>query len=86
MVNPNLVARVNQQPPMHQLVVLSTGWAAFFHLTSNGVHHSPLPFAADHYTFIFWGLFFVVFSGPNLTHSYPAHFFTFINIVSTLVP
>ncbi len=30
------VARVNQQPPMHQLAVLSTGWAVFFHSASNG--------------------------------------------------
>ncbi len=27
-------AIVNQQPPMHQLAVLSMGWAAFFHPVS----------------------------------------------------
>jgi hypothetical protein len=50
-------ARVNQQPPMHQVAVLSTGWAAFFHSAPDGVHHSPFFFAADHYTFFlffFW--------------------------------
>jgi hypothetical protein len=55
-------ARVNQQPPMHQLAVLSTGWAAYFHLASDGVHHSSFILAADQCTFFFFGLFFVVFS------------------------
>ncbi len=27
------LARVNQHPPMHQLAILSIGWAAFFHPT-----------------------------------------------------
>jgi hypothetical protein len=36
-----LSARMNQQPPMHQLAVLFTGWVVFFHLAPNGVHHSP---------------------------------------------
>jgi len=53
-------ARVNQQPPMHQLAVLSTGWAAFFHSTSYEVHHNPLFFTADHCIF-FLGLFLTVF-------------------------
>ncbi len=52
-------AKVNQQP-MHQLVVLSTGWAAFFHSTSDGVHHSPFLFVTDH-CFFFLGLFLAVF-------------------------
>jgi hypothetical protein len=39
---------------MHQLAVLSTGWAAFFHSTPDGVHQSPSLFAADHCTFFFW--------------------------------
>jgi hypothetical protein len=46
-------ARVNQQPPMHQLTVLSTRWVAFFHLALDGVHLSPFLFAADHCTFFF---------------------------------
>jgi hypothetical protein len=50
-------ARVNQQPPMHQLAVLSTRWAAFFHSAPDEVHHSPFIFATDHFTF-----FFVFFS------------------------
>ncbi len=47
--------RVNQQPPMNQLAVLSTGWAAFFHSLLDVVHHSSFLFlfAADHYIFIF---------------------------------
>jgi len=28
-------AKVNQHPPVHQLAVLSMGWAAFFHSVSN---------------------------------------------------
>ncbi len=52
-------ARVNQQPPMHQLAVLSTGCLAFFHSAPDGVHDSPFLFAADHCTFFFW--FVVVF-------------------------
>jgi hypothetical protein len=35
-------ARVNQQPPMHQLAILSTGWAAFFLWAPDGVHHNKL--------------------------------------------
>jgi hypothetical protein len=43
---------------MHQLAVLSTGWAAFFHLAQEGVHHNPFFFATDHYIlyFIFFAL------------------------------
>ncbi len=74
---------------MHQLAVLSTGWAAIFHSAPDGVHHSPVFFAADHYTFFFF-VFLVLghFSPgpPDLTHSYPAHFPTLISIAPTLVP
>ncbi len=52
-------ARVNQQSPMHQLAVLSTGWATFFHSVPDGVQHNPLPFTADHYIYIIFGLFFI---------------------------
>jgi len=45
------LAKVNQQPPMHQLAVLSTGWAAFFHTTSSGVHHNPFLFAIANFFF-----------------------------------
>jgi hypothetical protein len=70
-----LWARVNQQPPMHQLAVLSTGWVAFFHSAPNGVHHSLFLFPTNHCTFFsfFFG-FWLFFLGPNLTHSYLAHF------------
>jgi len=74
--------RVNQQLPMYQLAVLSTGWVAFFHSAPDGVHHSRFLFAADHCTF----LFLAVFLGPDLTHSYPTHFPTLISIAPTLVP
>ncbi len=79
-------ARVNQQPPMHQLAVLSTGWAAYFHLVSDGVHHSPFIFAADQCTFFFLVFSLLFFPGPDFTHSYLAHLLTLINIVQTLVP
>jgi hypothetical protein len=45
--------RVNQQPPMHQLAVLSTGWAKSFHSVPDGVHHNPF--------FSFWLLIVVRF-------------------------
>jgi hypothetical protein len=42
------------QPPLHQLAILSTGWAAFFHSVPNGV---LLGFVVDHCTFsLFWFL------------------------------
>jgi len=44
----NKVGRGNQQ-----LAVLYTEWPAFFHLTSDGVHHSPFLLAADHYFICF---------------------------------
>jgi hypothetical protein len=48
------MARVNQQPPMHQLAVLSTGWVAFFHSVSDGVHHSPFFLLLTHvFLFLF---------------------------------
>jgi hypothetical protein len=46
---------MNQQPPMHQLAVLATGWAVFFHLVPNGVHHNPFVFLL--LTTIFFFLF-----------------------------
>ncbi len=81
-------AKVNQQPPMHQLVVLSTRWATFFHLALDGVHHNPFFLVIDHYTLIYFiFLFCGRFSlGPNLTPSYPTHFPTLINTTPTLVP
>jgi len=70
---------------MYQLVVLSTGWATFFHSVLNGVHQCPFLFVADQCTFFFWvlGSFSL---GLNLTHSYHAHFPILISIASTLVP
>jgi hypothetical protein len=86
--SPGTEARVNQQPPMHQLVVLSTGWVAFFHSAPDGVHLSPFLYAADHCIFFsfFFFLFLAVFPGPDLTYTYPAHFPSLINIAPTLVP
>jgi hypothetical protein len=40
---------------MRQLVIMSTGWVAFFHLTLDGVHHSPFAFVANHFTSSFFG-------------------------------
>ncbi len=73
---------------MHQLVVLSSGWAAFFHSTQDGVHHTPFFFATDHCIFIIIIIFLCGhFSpGPDLPPRYPAHFFTLLNIAPTLVP
>jgi hypothetical protein len=71
---------------MHQLAVMSSGRAAYFHSMLDGVHHSTFLFAADYYTF-FWG--FVLgyfFLEPDFTHSYPIHLPTLISFVPTLVP
>jgi hypothetical protein len=69
-------ARMNQQPPMHQLVILSTGWATFFHSTSNGVYHSPFLFIANNCTF-FWGVCSWLFFFMYLT-SHIATLLTFL--------
>jgi hypothetical protein len=52
-----VTCRVNQQPPMHQLAVLSTGWVAFFHSAPDGVHHNWFLFVANHCTFFFFFFF-----------------------------
>ncbi len=81
------LAIVNQQPPMHQLAILSTRWVAFFHSALDGVHHSPFLFVVDHCIFfIFIFLFLVIFPRPDLTHNYPTHFPTLISIAPSLVP
>ncbi len=51
-------ARVHQQPPMHHLAVLFIGWVRFFHLSPDGVHHSPFLFAVDHCILMLIYLFF----------------------------
>jgi hypothetical protein len=79
-------AKVNQQPLMHQLVVLSIGWATFCHSTLDGVHHNPFLFTVDHCIFFGGFVFGCFFLGPNLTHSYPIHLLTLISIVPSLVP
>ncbi len=70
-------AKVHQQPPMHQLAILSTGCAAFFHSAPDGVHHSLFFFL---FFVCCWSLYLVFFSvldcfflRPDLTHSYPTH-------------
>jgi hypothetical protein len=81
-------ARVNQQPPMHQLAILSTRWAAFFHSVPDGVHQSPFFFWLLTTVLFFFFKFFALrpfFPGPDLTPSYHAHFPTLGSIVPTLV-
>jgi len=80
--------RVNQQPPMHQLAVLFTEWAAFFHSAPDGVHHSPFLFAAHHYNFLFYFVCVCVCSWAffpwtwpatrslSLPHKYPHKYYT----------
>jgi hypothetical protein len=46
-------ARVNQQPPMHQLAVLFTGWGAFFIWCQMGSSQSI--------SFHRWSLYFIYF-------------------------
>jgi hypothetical protein len=84
-------ARVNQQPPMHQLVVLSCGWVVFFHMAPNEVHHDPFFFATEHciYLFLFLFIFLLCDHFPprlDFTPSYLAHFPTLISTTPTLVP
>jgi hypothetical protein len=71
---------------MHQLTVLLTRWAMFFHLASDGIHHSSFFFIVDHYTFFFGFVLGCFFLEPDLTHSYHIHLPTLISIVPTLVP
>jgi hypothetical protein len=73
---------------MPKLAVLSTGWAAFFHSTSNEVHHSLflLLFLVDHCTFFLGFVLDYFFPGPDFTHRYPTHLPTIIRILPTLVP
>jgi hypothetical protein len=69
--------RVNQQPLMHQLAVLSTGWVAFFHSALDGVHRSPFLFAVDRCTFFFFFFWFLAVSPLYLT-SHIATLLTFL--------
>jgi hypothetical protein len=81
-------ARVNQQPPMHQLAVLSTGWAAvpFDFRWGSSQSISFGFFLLLIAVFSFWGFVFGwFFLGFDLTHSYPTHLPTLISIVPTLV-
>jgi hypothetical protein len=79
------LARVNQQPTMHQFAVLSSGWAAFFHSVPNGVHQSPF-FSTDHCIFFLFLFCDRISPGPDLTPIYPAYFSTLISTAPTLVP
>ncbi len=75
--------KLNQQPPMHQLAVLSTGWGVFFHLALDGVHHNPFLFVVDHCTFSFF-LVLVRFSPrPDLA---PCSLSYFLSAAPTFVP
>jgi hypothetical protein len=76
-------AKVNQQPPMQQLAILSTKWAAIFHSTLDGVHHNPF-FLLLTIVFFFGGVLGYFFLGPDLTQNYPLHFPTLISIAPTL--
>jgi hypothetical protein len=79
------MARVNQQPSIHQLAILLTGWAAFFHLAPDRVHHSPFFFVADHCILLYFLVLDCFSSGPDLTHSYPTHFPILVSTAPTLV-
>jgi hypothetical protein len=82
-------ARMNQQSPMHQLAIVSTGWVEFFHLAPNGVHHIPFLFAGNHSLYFSFSFLFVLgcfFPGHDLTHSYLIHLPTLISTAPTLVP
>jgi len=57
-----------------------------FHLTLDGVHHSPFLLTIDDCTFFLGFILGCFFPGSNLTHSYPIHLPTLISIVPTLVP
>jgi len=69
---------------MHQLAVLSLDALHFFIWRRMG-------FMAVHFFLLLTIVLFFLgswsfFPGPNLTHSYPAHFSTFISTAPTLVP
>jgi hypothetical protein len=61
---------------------LSTGWAAFFHLTKDDIYHTPFIFTADHCTF-FFGLFLIIFSLDLISHI--ATPFTFLPSLSIVL-
>jgi hypothetical protein len=69
---------------MHQLVVLSIGWVAFFHSVPDGVHLSPFLFVADHYTFFLVLGRFSLDLSSHITTLFIL--FTLIGITTTLVP
>jgi len=69
---------------MHQLAILSTGWAVGFHSMPDGVHHSPFLFATDQCIFILFFWFLAIFPLDLTCH--PVHFPTLISTTSTLVP
>jgi hypothetical protein len=70
---------------MHQLAILSPGWAVFFHSASDEVHHSLVLFAID--LLVYFGFVLSCFClGPDLTHSYSTHFPTHIILYQPLVP
>jgi len=77
---------VNQKPPMHQLAILSTGWAVFFRLTSNVFIQSISLFAVDHCTSFFFFFSWPFSFGLDFTHSYPTHLPIFISTAPTLTP
>jgi hypothetical protein len=63
------LARVNEQPPMHQLAVLSTGWAAFFIRRQMGfitVHFFLLLTIVLLFIYLFW--FLAVFPLDMTSH------------------
>jgi hypothetical protein len=80
-----ILAKVNQQLLMHQLAVMSIGWAMFLHLLLDGVHHNPF-FLLLTIVLTFFLVFSYFFLGPDFTHSYPIHLPTLIKTVPTLVP
>ncbi len=68
---------------MHQLAILSTRWAVFFHSTPNG-------FITIHFflllsTILFFWVLGCFSLGLDLTHNYLVHFPTLIHTAPTLV-
>ncbi len=78
---------MNQKPSMHQLPVLFTGWAVFFHWAPNGVHTVHF-FLLLTTVFLFYFIFcsWPFSFGLDLTHSYSTHLPIFISIAPTLTP
>jgi hypothetical protein len=63
------LARVNQHPPVHQLAVLSIGWAAFPHPVPNPVLTQDCTTVNVFGLLTFDPSYFLVFFLPNSDHT-----------------